>query len=57
MSKESDALYGALFALEDVREILRQTAPGHKLGAAEKKRLAAALKEARESLKILEELK
>ena len=57
MSKESDALYGAFFALEDVRELLRQSAPGHELDASEKKRLAAALAAARENLLVLEGLK
>ena len=57
MGEHSDALYKALFALEDVRELLRQTAPGHELDDGQKKKLAEAVEEVRRQLAVLEELK
>jgi hypothetical protein len=56
MGRHSDALFGALFALEEVREILRQTAPGHELDEAQKKKMASALAEVKKHLSVLEEL-
>jgi len=56
MAEHTEALYKALFALEDVREILRQTAPGHKLSGEERKKVAEAISTVRESLKVLEGL-
>ena len=49
-------MFGALFALEEVREILRQTAPGHELDEAQKKKMASALAEVKKHLSVLEEL-
>ncbi len=54
MSEETDSLFEALFALEDVRELLRETAPSHKLDPAQKRRLADAIAKVRSSLARLE---
>ncbi|MFH1403681.1 MAG: hypothetical protein ABIH11_05365 [Candidatus Altiarchaeota archaeon] len=57
MSDESDALFGAQFALEDIRELLRETAPGHKLSEVQKKKLAESLNRIMSELKKIEKLK
>jgi hypothetical protein len=54
MTEETNALFEALFALEDVREILRETAPEHNLDEDQKKRLEGALKKIRSSMDRLE---
>ena len=55
MSKETESLFRVLFALEDVREILRETAQEHKLDENQKKKVKAALEKARKMLQVLEE--
>ncbi len=57
MSNETAAVFEALFALEDVREILRETAPEHELTDEQKGRLDAALKKLDAAVKKLEKLK
>ncbi len=57
MSEETDAVFEAQFALEDVRELLRQTAPKHNLDDEQKKRLEKALDTARKALEKLGRLK
>ncbi|MFH0860724.1 MAG: hypothetical protein V1921_05940 [Candidatus Altiarchaeota archaeon] len=54
MTEETEALFNGLFALEDIRELLRETAPGHKLNVEQKTRLEKALKKARKALDNLE---
>ena len=56
MTQETEALFEALFALEDVRELLRETAPKHKLNEEQRGRLAEALKKARKAQDTLEKL-
>lgn len=56
MTEETEALFNGLFALEDIRELLRETAPGHKLNVEQKTRLEKALKKARKALDRLEKL-
>lgn len=55
MSEETENLFAALFALEDVREILRKTAPKHSLNEEEKKKAKEALDKAKKSIKKIEE--
>jgi hypothetical protein len=57
MSEETDALFEAEFALEDVRELLRQTAPQHKLSVGQKKQLDDSLKKVMNALKKLDKLR
>jgi hypothetical protein len=54
MTEETDALFAAFFALEDAREILRQSAPKHKLTEDQKKSLKDSLAKARSSIDRLE---
>ncbi|MFH0863293.1 MAG: hypothetical protein V1875_09755 [Candidatus Altiarchaeota archaeon] len=54
MTEETEACFSALFALEDVRELLRESAPEHKLSPEQKTRLAEALLKARNNLSRLE---
>jgi len=54
MSNETDALFQAMFALEDAREVLRQTAPGHKLNDQDRKAMATALEKAKAAIAMLE---
>jgi hypothetical protein len=54
MTDETNALYEVLFALEEVRELLRQTAPQHKLSAEQKARLRELLEKARKSIEVVE---
>ena len=54
MTEETSALYEAFFALEEVREILRQTAPQHRLSEEQKKRLKELLSKARRGIDLIE---
>lgn len=56
MSRESEAVFTALFGLEDVREILRESAPGHELSDEQKEIVKKSLERIRRSLDNLEEL-
>lgn len=55
MSRESDSLFGAVFALEEVREVLRETAPSHALSDEQKERVNGALERVRKAIAALEE--
>ncbi len=55
MTEEVENLFKAIFELEEIREILRQTAPNHKLTDAKKRKLKDSIEIIRESLKKLEE--
>lgn len=55
MIKEVENLFKAIFELEEIREILRQTAPNHKLTDEQKRKLKGSIEIVRESLKKLEE--
>jgi hypothetical protein len=55
MSKETESLFAAMFALEGVREILRQTAPAHELDEAQKEQVKKALEKVRKALQVIEE--
>jgi len=54
MTEETSAFYEALFSLEEVRELLRKTAPEHKLSEEQKKRLKELLAKARKSIDSIE---
>ena len=54
MSEESDALFEAFFALEDVREVLRQTAPKHRLTPEDKAKVSEALTKVKAAVSRLE---
>jgi hypothetical protein len=54
MTDETSALYEAFFALEEVRELLRQTAPEHKFSEEQKKKLKELLAKARKSMDLIE---
>jgi hypothetical protein len=56
MTQETEALFEALFALEDAREVLRQTAPKHKLSDGERKAFKGALGKAKAAIERLERL-
>jgi len=51
------ALYEALFALEDVRQVLRETTPDHTLTEQQRTVVLKALERVREALTVLEEWK
>jgi len=53
MSDETEALFNAMFELEEVREILRQTAPSHELDEAQKEKVKKALAKAAKALEVL----
>ncbi len=55
MSEETENLFNAIFELEEIRELLRQTAPSHKLTDEQKRKLSNSILIVRESLKKLEE--
>jgi len=55
MSRETQSLFKAMFALEDIREILRKTAPTHELGEEEIKKGKKAIKKVKEAIEVLEE--
>ena len=54
MSKEVDALFDALFALTDLRVLLRETVPLHKLNEEQKNQARSAIARVREALLRLE---
>lgn len=54
MSEETEALFTAMFSLEDVREELRKTAPKHELDEEGKALVRKALEKARNALEVLE---
>lgn len=54
MSKEVDALFDALFALTDLRVLLRETVPLHKLNEEQQNQAHSAIIRVREALSILE---
>ena len=57
MSKETDSLFEAFFALEDIRELLRQSAPKHELTDEQKKVLENSLETLKKQITSLEALK
>jgi Sep-tRNA:Cys-tRNA synthetase len=50
MDIRTQKLFEALFALEDIRELMRETAPAHDLGGEQKQRLEATLADVRKTL-------
>jgi len=56
MTEETDVLFQALFNLEEVRELLRQTAPKHKLNDEQKKKLKESIGQVKKALDVLEGL-
>ena len=54
MSAEVDALFDALFALTDLRALLRETATFHKLNEEQKAQAHSAIVRVREALSRLE---
>jgi len=56
MSEETTALFEGIFALEDIREILRETAPKHELSQDQKDAMTKAIKTLGSSAKILERM-
>jgi len=54
MSAEVDALFDALFALTDLRALLRETVPLHKLNEEQKAQAHSAIVRVREALSRLE---
>ena len=55
MSKETDSLFEAIFALEDIREVLRETAPKHCLTDQQKDRVNKALQTVEHAMKELKD--
>jgi len=55
MDNAVDSLFEALFALTDLRVLLRETAPLHKLNAKQQAQVRDALARAKTALKKLEE--
>lgn len=56
MTEETDALFEALFNLEEIRELLRESAPKHKLNEEQKKKLKEKIEKIKKNLSILEKL-
>jgi len=55
VEKIVEETFEALFALEDLREVLRKTTPFHNLTEEQKKEVKAVLKRARKALDEIEE--
>lgn len=53
--RAADALFNALFSLTDIRALLRETAPLHKLDETEKAQAEKALISIKKQIAILEE--
>jgi len=56
MTDETNALFEAFFSLEEIRELLRQSAPSHKLSDEQKKILKEKIAAIKKSLAVLENL-
>lgn len=56
MTEETDALFEALFNLEEIRELLRESAPKHKLNEEQKKKLKEKIEKIKKNLSTLEKL-
>jgi len=56
MTEETNALFEALFSLEEIRELLRQTAPKHALNEEQKKKLKESTDKIKKSIEELERL-
>jgi len=54
MTEETSALYEVLFSMEEVRELLRQTAPDHRLSDEQKRQFRELLERVRKSLDLME---
>jgi len=54
MTEETNAFYEALFAMEEIRELLRQSAPEHKLNDEQKKKLKDLVAKIKSSLDSIE---
>ncbi len=50
-----DALFHAIFALTDIRSILRSTAPSHELGGSEREKVHALLQQVEREVCVLKE--
>lgn len=55
MTKETDSLFEAFFTLEDIRQILRDTAPSHKLGDMQKEKLRDSIARCKKHLDTIGE--
>lgn len=56
MTDETNALYEILFGLERIRELLRESAPHHRLSDNQKKELRGMVSEVKKNLAVLEKL-
>ncbi len=56
MTDETNALFEAFYILEEIRELLRQSAPSHKLSDGQKKILKEKIAAIKKSLAVLESL-
>ena len=56
MTEETNALFEALFGLEEIRELLRESAPEHNLNEAQKKKLEEKIDKIENSIKTLKKL-
>ena len=54
MTEETNAFYEAVFALEEVRELLRETAPEHKLSDEQKIKLKQLLEKVKKNIEVIE---
>ena len=54
MSEETGNLFEAIFQMEDIREILRVSAPTHELDDKQKEELSLSLKKIRAALSVIE---
>lgn len=54
MSEETGNLFEAIFQMEDIREILRVSAPTHELDDKQKEELSLSLKKIRVALSVIE---
>jgi len=54
MSKETDALFRGFRSLEEIREILRETTPGHDLSEEQEKKLKEHVDSVKGSLDNIE---
>ena len=55
MSEETGNLFEAIFQMEDIREILRVSAPNHELDDKQREDLIFSLKKIRAALNAIEE--
>lgn len=56
MSRETELTFECLFLLEDIRQVLRDTAPAHKFSAEQKKKVKELITKVKKNLDEIQKI-